>query len=326
MKERYRDALIVGSLGVLAITWSVLVPGGVPFLGLLIGAGALPVSILLAVAGRMDLPIPGRSVAGGATVGPIVAILSHTFVFGFAYLFFFGFADAATSALEALRIDPTFIEVAGSPWVVLAFIELAMVAPFTEEIGKAIGASYGQPTTRSEAFMAGVAAGVGFAVIENLLYTSGGFFFGPSWEAIASARMLGAAVHPLASGLVVLGWWEWRHGRDLGLLARRFLSGAGVHALWNGSLVVMVVVGQAYGVEELLGFGVLGIAYSAVLGVLAVVILWKIGATLAADEGTREFVFDGSDITSIAGWVVVASSLLIPMALLFLSFPNLGAG
>ncbi|NIS37015.1 MAG: PrsW family intramembrane metalloprotease, partial [Actinobacteria bacterium] len=54
------------------------------------------------------------------------------------------------------------------------------------------------------------AAGAGFAVVENVLYALGGAWASGPWTAILLARLPGAAVHPLASGLVVLGWWELR--------------------------------------------------------------------------------------------------------------------
>ncbi len=324
MRPKYWQAIIVGVVGVASITWSML-GGDASLVGLFVGAGAVPVAILLAVSGRMGMSPRAGSVIGGATIGPAMAIFSHAFVFGFAYLFFFGFAEAAATAMEILRVDPTFLEVAASPWTVLFFIELALVAPLTEEVGKAIGASFGRPQTRAEAFMAGVAAGVGFAVVEDIMYATGGFFFTSGWEAVASVRMLSAAVHPLASGIVALGWWEWRQRRDLGLLARRFLTGVGVHAIWNGSIVALITVGEAYGIEGLLGFGSIGIAYSAGLGVVATGVLWRMALTITKDP-EKVFAFDAMDIRSIGAWTIVASSLLVPIALLFLGFPSLVSG
>jgi RsiW-degrading membrane proteinase PrsW (M82 family) len=119
-------------------------------------------------------------VAGG-TIGVVTAVIGHAMVFWFAYAFFLGFAEAATQVLDVLRVDPRFIAVAGSPWTILLFIELAVVAPLLEEVGKAVGASVFRPTDRRSAFMAGVAAGTGFAIVENVLYALGADFLGPSW-------------------------------------------------------------------------------------------------------------------------------------------------
>ncbi len=321
MRPRYWQALTVAALGVGTVVWGIVDPNELSVIALLFGAASLPAAVLLAVSGRLETDMPVGSLVGGATIGPIIAVLSHAFVFGFAYLFFFGFAEEAASMLEVLRIDPALVDVAGSPWTLLLFFEMVLVAPFTEEIGKAVGASVQRPDSRQRAFMAGVAAGVGFAIVENVLYASGGFFFGPEWQAVVAVRMLGAAVHPLASGLVVMGWWEWRQHRDAGLLARRFLAGAGVHALWNGSIVVLAVVGEAYGVDRLLGLGALGVVYAAVLGAVALAVLWRVSVSVADD--LEEMVpFDATDARTIGGWAVLTASMLIPMALLFMAYPE----
>jgi RsiW-degrading membrane proteinase PrsW (M82 family) len=321
MKPRYRQALVALFVGVAAVIWGVVGAPPSSALALFAGSAAFPIAVLLAVSGRLGADPPMGSLIGGGMIGPLVAVLSHFFVFGFAYVFFLGFAQAATAILGTLRIDPALVDLAGSPWMLLLFFEMVLVAPFTEEIGKAAGAWVQRPTKRTSAFMAGVAAGVGFAIVENVVYATGGLLFGPSWVAITSARMVGAAIHPLASGLVVMGWWEWRHGRDLGLLARRFLSGVGVHALWNGSIVVVGIVGEAYGVDRLLGFGTLAIVYSAALGVVAVAALWRVSVSVAAGD-ERLAQFDGKDGVTIGSWVVIAASLLVPVALLFLAYPD----
>ncbi len=320
MSSRYLQALTVAALGVGTVVWGIINPNEFSAVGLLLGAASLPTAVLLAVSGRLKTDVPIGSLVGGGTIGPTIAVLSHALVFGFAYLFFFGFAEEAGSILEALRIDPALVDAVGSPWILLLFFELVLVAPFTEEIGKAVGASVQRPGSRQAAFMAGVAAGVGFAVVENVLYASGGFFLGTEWQAVISVRMLGAAVHPLASGLVVMGWWEWRQHRDAGLLARRFLAGAGVHALWNGSIVVLGVVGEAYGIDRLVGLGALGVVYAAGLGAIAVAMLWRV-STSVADDLEKLVAFDGTEVRTIGGWLVLTASILVPIALLFIAYP-----
>jgi hypothetical protein len=123
-----------------------------------------------------------------------------------------------------------------------------------------------------------------------------------------------------------MGWWEWRQTRDSGLLLRRFLTGAGVHALWNASTVVLGVVGEAYGIDTLVGLGSLGVAYGAGLGALALALLWRVSGSVAAG---REVLmsFDGSDIRTIGGWLVITATMLIPVALLSLGYPEwVGSG
>lgn len=321
MRPAYWQSLLAATAGLAALVWGFLDTRTLGALGLFLGSAGLPLAVLFAMSGRTRTPSPLDSLIAGGTLGPITAVLGQSLVFVFAYAFFLGFADAAVSLIETLRIDPTLVDVAGSRWTLLLFFELVLFAPFVEEIGKGVAGWIRRPQTRAEAFMAGVAAGVGFAIVENILYTSGSLFFEGSWVALATARTLGAAVHPLASGLVVLGWWEWRARRDAGLLARRFLMGVGAHALWNGSIVVLGIVGESYGVDELIGFGSLGLIYSAGLGAVAMGVLWRVASLVVADHAELgDFV--GTDARTVGAWVVLASSLLIPIALLFLAFPD----
>ncbi len=196
------------------------------------------------------------------------------------------------------------------------------VAPITEEVGKAIGSRAAAQTDRRSAFYAGVAAGTGFAVLENILYSSGSGFFGGAWQEIAIARMLGVAVHPLATALVVIGWWEWRNGYDRGPAIRRVLSGMGVHALWNGSLVVLEVVSRAF---ELGGtaasYAYTSIAYSAAIGAVAAVALWRL--TVAVDgEPSGNVRLDVKDARVVAAWVLLSASFVLPVAMLLLAVPH----
>jgi hypothetical protein len=214
--------------------------------------------------------------------------------------------------------------VVGSPWVSLLFVQLVLVAPLVEEVGKAAGAAVFRPKDRRHAFMAGVAAGAGFAIAENLLYASGGLFLGASWETVVLGRMLGAAVHPLASGLVVLGWWEWRQTRDLGQLARMFLAGALVHAVWNGTIVLLWVVGAAYPTSVFGAYGMASLGYAAALGAVAAAVLWKRSGSVADDQPF--ILVDSGDVRTVAAWTVLAATFIVPVALLVLAFPRLPGG
>ena len=325
MRTRYWQAAAVATLGMSMIGWAILGGDGPGIILLVIATAAIPTSVLLAVSGRLNIDPPMPSVLGGATIGVAVAILSHAIVFGLAYALFLGFADSAVTLLESLRIDPKLTAAASSPWTILIFIELAVVAPFTEEIGKALGARLFQPHDRASAFLAGVAAGTGFAIVENILYAVGSSFFGTSWEPIVVGRMLGSAIHPLASGLVVLGWWEWRQHRNSARLAQRFLLGSGVHALWNGSLVVLGVVATSY---EEFGFaeqGLTSLAYSAVFGAVAAAVLWRMSVVIS-QGGEIQAMFDAGDGRVIGAWLVLAASFLVPVVLMILAFPDFVAG
>jgi RsiW-degrading membrane proteinase PrsW (M82 family) len=311
----------VGAIGLGSILWGLLAPDQPqPFA---LAAAILPVAVVLAVRARLGGSLPVAAGVGGAAIGVVIALLSHGLVFGFAYLFFLGFADQAVALLESLRLDPRLTTVLDSPWTILLLTELVVVAPFTEEIGKAIGAALSRPTDRRQAFLAGVTAGTGFAIVENLIYA---VFTGVPWNGIILARSLGAAVHPLATGLVMIGWWEWRHGQGLSALAKRFLAGAGVHALWNGSLVVLTVTETAFVVGDAAEtFAQVSLVYSAALGAIMAAGLWRITGSIAADRD-RLAAVDLRQATTVGAWIVLAASFLLPVAMLLLAFPDFYGG
>lgn len=324
MRQRYWLAAIFAVAGLAASIWG-LVSSGRSGLAMIVASVAMPAAVMLLVAGRLEVSLPLSAAAGGAFGGAVVALLSHAVVFGFAYLFFLGFAEAAVDLLDVLRVDPRFVAAAGSPWALLLFIEVVVVAPLTEEVGKAVGATVFRPTDRHTAFMSGVAAGAGFAMVENILYASFGGFLGGAWEPIVVARMLGAAVHPLASGLVVLGWWEWRQSRDFGQLAKRFFAGAGAHAIWNASLVVVAIAASAFELDALDEWGVVSLAYSAGLGAVAAAGLWRL--TVSIDDSSGVQLLDSRDGRVVAAWTLMAASFLVPLVMLVLAYPAyLGGG
>ncbi|NNC91378.1 MAG: PrsW family intramembrane metalloprotease [Acidimicrobiia bacterium] len=308
--------------GLLSAIWIILSPETALPVGLVLGSASVPAAVLFAVAGRLDAPISLRALIGGGTIGVGIALLSHAVVFAFAYSFFLGFAEAGTSALEALRIDPKFTSVLRSPWTILILLELTLVAPITEEAGKALGGFVARPTTRRDAFLAGVAAGIGFAIVENIAYGVGGLFGFDTWEPIVLGRMLGAAVHPLASGLVVLGWWERRNGVDAGAGIGRLIAGVAVHAAWNGALVITSIAGIAYDYGGASGnFAAASLAYTGLIGVLAAGALWVTASSVSGEIAAADLAPTNGH--ALAGWTVLASSFLVPVALLVLAFPEL---
>lgn len=134
-----------------------------------------------------------------------------------------------------------------SEWFMLLLVDLAVIAPLAEEIAKPLPILpllRAAPSGR-RAFLLGATAGAGFAALENLLYTGFGF---DAWGGVALGRALGAAVHPLAAGLVALGWYEAAHAPAGGRLRRwltRFGPAVALHAVWNGGQAVMLALVQA---------------------------------------------------------------------------------
>jgi len=322
MKREYMFAVIAGALGLAAVGWALFLGLAAPPIALFVAAAAAPAAVLAAVWGRVGGRFPWRPLLLGALIGPLVAILAHPLVAAFAVAFLLGFADSGRHLVEALRADPRLTTALASPWVLLLLIELATVAPITEEFAKALGAVIARPRSRRDAFLFGVAAGVAFAIVENALYATLGFAFGSPWPAITVARSVGAAVHPLACGLVMLGWWEWRQAGSVGALLKGYLAGVGIHALWNGSLLIVAIVETVLTAGGTLSAPLAPIAliYAGILGVILAAVLRMVAAGVAEDRQP----FDAVSFRAarpIAIWTVLSASLLVPVALLLLAFP-----
>src|ERR687892_2425442 len=86
--------VLIVAAGIGATAWSALNPaaGAAPAI-LFFGAAAAPAGVLLVVVSRTGAPSASLgAAAGGAVVGPIVALATHAAVAAFAYAFFLGFA------------------------------------------------------------------------------------------------------------------------------------------------------------------------------------------------------------------------------------------
>ncbi len=324
MNTKYAAALVMSAVGIASISWALLVSDA--GFGFVVAGSSFPIAALLAVWGRLSGRLPVPAIFGGAIVGVIVALLSYGVVLAFAYAFLLGFASEGAELLDALQLDPRLTTVLASPWTLLFIAELVIVAPVTEEFGKALGARWSRPSSSQDAFLTGVAAGAGFAVVENVLYALGGAWVGGPWTAILLGRLPGAAVHPLASGLVVLGWWEWRNRRHRGRSARLIFGGIGVHALWNGSLVALAITEIAFEVgSSLEEYAAATLAYVAAMGVVAAAALWRLSGWVsrAAPDRPLKGLADGR---TLAAWAVLGASLLIPVAILLHAIPDFYLG
>lgn len=290
---------------------------------LMLGAAAAPIGALIAVRGRLGSSGSElRAALGGAMVGPVVAIVGHAVVAGFAFAFFLGFADAGLALLESLRVDPRLQEMLTSPWLVVLLVDLAVVAPITEEAGKALGAHWlAPPADRRGAFVAGVAAGTGFAVVENLMYAGLAAAFGGPWRVVVLARIAGSAVHPLATALVMLGIQDAREARGIASGLRGYASGVGIHALWNGSVVVLAVAASASGGRVGTGPQLVQLVFATVLGAVLAAVLWsragELGGPSRDESGSR---------SELAGWIVLGAALVVPVAVIVLTFPSFRLG
>jgi hypothetical protein len=118
------------------------------------------------------------------------------------------------------------------------FIVVSVIAPLVEEFVKplAVVVMMGRIRSAAEAFVLGLAAGIGFDLIETVGYISMGY---RNWLNVALERSAAGLLHGFGAGMVTLGWYYVTHSKEG---RHRFLLGLGCwvyailqHALWNGS-------------------------------------------------------------------------------------------
>ena len=241
----------------------------------------------------------GVAFVSGATVSVVLAIILEVLLPGVALLLVLDLAEPVLDGLEGLLDALAGHEVAKvltSPVFLFALVELAVVAPLVEETVKPLVTL---PLLRHlerprDALLLGAAAGTGFAVLENVLYATGGLRI---WAGILAVRALGAAVHPLGTGLVTLGWHGLLQSRPNG--GRRWLGGyglaIGIHALWNGGSVLLLALagaqffGETPPEVDVLGATVAGslLALLAVEGVAVFVSARALARRLAVPEESK---------------------------------------
>ncbi|MFN8522704.1 MAG: PrsW family glutamic-type intramembrane protease [Chloroflexota bacterium] len=244
-----------------------LVIGGVAFAAIVVGQiatlGALTVLALpgfwlaamlppLAALAFACLRLPGattwrRALFGlltGSLLSTTVTLLLGGVVGLLGYVALMPLREIVAHVLASPGLERLFY----SPALVVAMVGSAVVAPLVEEMTKPIGALILMRRLRSstEAFVVGMACGVGFAVMENMLYQASG---SSAWGAVATLRGIGGVLHPLNAGMVTLGWYGALRGTEPGrwerLLALYGLA-VGSHALWNGGLTLLFSVAGAY--------------------------------------------------------------------------------
>jgi RsiW-degrading membrane proteinase PrsW (M82 family) len=227
---------------------------GLPLLHVL--AVGLPV-LLLAYLGWRGLPTGSSQrawgvFAGGLVLGPaltLVAELAAIVVLGLCVILYISLRPdlaqelmALAEQIEQFRDAPDQALPLISPYIsqpAVIFVLFAFTAglvPLIEEFFKPIGVWLlaGRRLSPAEGFSAGVISGAGFALFENLAFTS----TGADWTATVTLRMGTGLLHILTAGLT--GWalaLAWSHRRYLRLLLI-FFCAVLLHSLWNGLALV----------------------------------------------------------------------------------------
>lgn len=244
---RLPSAAWIGGAAALAILvgqWLLVTKTSVLFWPFFVLAAALPPLAALALASqRLGPATTWRHALAGLLAGSLLSthltILLGVGVSMLGYLLIVPLRELIAHLLASPSVERLFF----SPALALALVELAFVSPVVEELTKPLAAILLARRLKgpAEAFLVGMAGGVGFAVLENMLYESAGASASGGWPFIATVRGVGGVLHPLNAGLVALGWYGVRTGapgawrRLLGLYG----LAVGIHALWNGGLAVL---------------------------------------------------------------------------------------
>ncbi|MEJ2733880.1 MAG: PrsW family glutamic-type intramembrane protease [Anaerolineae bacterium] len=262
----------------------------------------------------------------GATASTSLAYLANTLLSAAILFLVFGLADTmlplAEHLLDALQWGPLTEDLL-SPWFLVALVEIAVIAPLVEEWIKPLPLLplLRRLPTRRDALLVGALAGTGFAVIENLLYAA---MIGSAWGGVLAIRALGAALHPLGAGLMAVAWWSVlrRDPGAPGRWARNYVLAVGIHALWNGTCVVLTAVAHAWfqGWEvDLLGVsnGAVLLALLAAQGMGLLVALRALARRLESETGAEESAPSLALPTerAIAVWGLVCLTVLLPVGL-----------
>lgn len=126
----------------------------------------------------------------------------------------------------------------------IILITVAVMAPLVEEAVKplAVVVLIGRIRSAAEAFVLGLACGIGFDLIETTGYISSGY---QDWLSVALTRTGSGLLHGFGAAMVALGWYYITHP-ETG--QRRVLKALGCwlyavlqHALWNGSLGLVLL-------------------------------------------------------------------------------------
>jgi hypothetical protein len=187
-------------------------------------------------------------------------------------------------ALRALDEQTLMRFVFANPGIiVLMLVYFAGIVPLIEEAVKTLILAFVDPqrTCARDLVLWGLAAGVGFAMVESALNASIAL---EMWVVVMLARV-GATVMHAANGVVMgQGWYAARIERRWSRLGVAYVVSVGLHSLWN-----VLVVGQAVSAVGFFGS-------TRPLRVES----WWLWLTLAAALGLFTLTFGGM------GWIVYA--------------------
>jgi RsiW-degrading membrane proteinase PrsW (M82 family) len=306
--------------------------GRVPFLVLIffwLAAALPPLAALALAAQRLGAVTTWRRALFGLVCGSLVSTTATLLLGGLVTAAAYAIVLPLREIVAHVMATPDAERLFFSPALAVAMVGAAIVAPLVEELAKPLAVLVLGRRLRSpaEAFLVGMAAGTGFAIVENMLYESGGQGL---WAAVATLRGIGGVLHPLNAGLVAMGWYgalctdepaRWRR------LAGFYGLAVCVHALWNGGLTLIFSAAGAYVFAadtwrvDVYGLGQPGIVL--VFMALEAIALWRLlllvtdqrrGAAATADGGLGLRL---DDPRRLAAWATGVLLVLVPIGLLY---------
>jgi RsiW-degrading membrane proteinase PrsW (M82 family) len=153
----------------------------------------------------------------------------------------FQFATANTSFIDnpnaPIPHDPST--------VIFNLMIVSVIAPIVEEGFKplAVITMIGRIRSAAEAFILGMACGIGFDMIETTSYIGIGY---RHWIDVAIDRSTAGLLHGFGAGMMALGWYYITHkdalkGHHLQIGLGCMLYAILQHAIWNGSFVLQLL-------------------------------------------------------------------------------------
>jgi RsiW-degrading membrane proteinase PrsW (M82 family) len=156
------------------------------------------------------------------------------------------------------------------------FLTIAVVAPLAEEGFKPLAAVLivGRIRSAGEAFLLGVAAGIGFDIVETIGYIG---MNQADWVTVSIERVGAGLLHGVGAGMAALGWYYLISGQGV---SNRWLKGIGgllyavlQHAIFNGSNLLLFIPAVASALSQPFYLGSLPIESAAIIFLVYYVII-----------------------------------------------------
>ena len=242
-------ALTILTLAAAVVLWHFYTSPGLAFaiLPLALLSGFLPALTILAYGVQQLGASTTRrhlwlSLFFGATMAPLFAIIFEAIA---SLLIYFGLRiarpDLSPGISGVTNTAPQSLADA-----IFVLLVIAVVAPLVEEGLKPLGVVLimRRLKTPAEAFLLGLAAGVGFDMVETIGYIGTGQ---ADWVSIAIQRIGAGLLHGLGAAMAALGWYYLINGKGI---PRRWLKGFGglayailQHGIFNGSNLLGMIPG-----------------------------------------------------------------------------------